>query len=47
MGPVALKLGNRQRLGPSGKQTGGGGTPTHYLNGYVPPNGVVILKLLI
>ena len=26
---------------------GGGGTPTHYLYGYVPPNGVVILKLLI
>ena len=22
------------------------GTPIHYLNGYVPPNGVVILKLL-
>ena len=26
---------------------GGGGTPMHYLYGYVPPNGVVILKLLI
>ena len=26
---------------------GGGGTPVHYLYGYVPPNGVVILKLLI
>ena len=26
---------------------GGGATPTHYLCGYVPPNGVVILKLLI
>ena len=25
----------------------GGGTPIHYLYGYVPPNGVVILKLLI
>ena len=24
-----------------------GGTPIHYLFGYVPPNGVVILKLLI
>ena len=24
-----------------------GGTPLHYLYGYVPPNGVVILKLLI
>ena len=26
---------------------GEGGTPIHYLYGYVPPNGVVILKLLI
>ena len=26
---------------------GGGGTPIHYLYGYVPPNRVVILKLLI
>ena len=25
----------------------GGGTPIHYLYEYVPPNGVVILKLLI
>ena len=25
---------------------GGGGTPIHYLYGHVPPNGVVILKLL-
>ena len=25
----------------------GGGTPIHYLYGYVPPNGVVILKPLI
>ena len=25
----------------------GGGTPKHYLYGYVPPNGVGILKLLI
>ena len=24
-----------------------GGTPIHYLYGYVPPNGVVILKLLV
>ena len=28
-------------------ETRGGGTPIHYLYGYVPPNGVVILKLLI
>ena len=26
---------------------GWGGTPIHYLYGYVPPKGVVILKLLI
>ena len=26
---------------------GGGGTPIHCLYGYVPPNGVVILNLLI
>ena len=26
---------------------GGGGTPIHFLYGYVPPNGIVILKLLI
>ena len=26
---------------------GGGGTPIHYLYGYVPPNRVLILKLLI
>ena len=26
---------------------GGGGTPIHYLYGYVLPNGVVILKLLV
>ena len=30
---------------PGGR--GGGGTPIHYLYGYVPPKGVVILKLLI
>ena len=26
---------------------GGGGTPIHYQYGYVPPKGVVILRLLI
>ena len=26
---------------------GGEGTPIYYLNGYVPPNGIMILKLLI
>ena len=36
------------RLRP-GEGWGGGGTPIHYhyLYGYVPPNGVMILKLLI
>ena len=29
------------------KSEGGGGTPIRYLYGYVPPNGVVILKLLL
>ena len=29
------------------KIPGGQGTPLYYLYGYVPPNGVVILKLLI
>ena len=38
------KLDESSKL-PSGG--GGGGTPIHYLNGYVPPNGVVIFKLLI
>ena len=30
-----------------GSPGGGGGTPLNYLYGYVPPKGVVILKLLI
>ena len=33
------------QLGSAGP--GGEGTPIHYLYGYVPPKGVVILKLLI
>ena len=33
--------------GDLGFKPGGRGTPIHYLYGYVPPNGVVILKLLI
>ena len=32
---------------PSEELGGTGGTPTHNLYGYVPPKGVVILKLLI
>ena len=31
----------------SSKPRGGGGTPIYYLYGYVSPNGVVILKLLV
>ena len=31
----------------AGYWPGGGGTPIHYLYGYVPPTGVVILKFLI
>ena len=32
---------------PITPEGGRGGTPIHYLYGYVPPKGVVILKLLI
>ena len=32
---------------PTEARGGGGGTPIHYLYRYVPPNGVVILKLLV
>ena len=31
----------------SKKPEGGGGTPIHYLYRYVPPKGVVILKLIL
>ena len=40
--PTDLLPGKSPRAYP-----GGGGTPIHCLYGYVPPNGVVILKLLI
>ena len=51
---VAMSPSNNRRLSvqlllkdrPAGVVTQGG-TPIHYLYGYVPPNGVVILKLLI
>ena len=33
--------------GGGGGGGGGGATPIHYLYGYVPPKGVVILKLLV
>ena len=36
-----------QRIGDFTTPGGGGGTPIHYLYGYLPPKGVVILKLLI
>ena len=39
--PTDLLPGKSPRAHP------GGDTPIHYLYGYVPPNGVVILKLLI
>ena len=42
----AVKANERARafaLGPGG----GGGSPIHYLYGYVPPNRVVIFTLLI
>ena len=37
----------RQKLKAEMVSGGEGGTPIHYQYGYVPPNGVVILKLLI
>ena len=40
------KLDESSKL-PSRGGGGERGTPIHYLYGYVPPNGVVILKLLI
>ena len=43
-GPFALR---NSIMGDRGSGGGGEGTPIHYLYGYVPPNGVVILKLLI
>ena len=42
----SLLLNNRNEASIEGPG-GGGGTPIHYLDGYVPPKGVVILKLLI
>ena len=57
MAGVLLVLGPRRAVVFPGRRErenlysdttpGGGGTPIHYLYGYVPPNGVVILKLLI
>ena len=47
-----MRSGKRDALGAwwrgwEAKIGARGGTPIHYLYGYVPPNGVVILKLLI
>ena len=36
-----------KRRAQGGGGGGGGGKPKNCLKGYVPPNGVVILKLLI
>ena len=44
---VAISLSMLDARGGGGGGGGGGGTPIHYLYGYVPPNRVVILKLLI
>ena len=45
---VSLHNGTAERRGrPRGGGGREGGTPIHYIYGYVPPNGVVILKLLI
>ena len=41
-----VKVNHPQRWS-SDRSVPRGGTPIHYLYGYVPPNGVVILKLLI
>ena len=43
----AVKANERARAFALGPRGWGGGTPIHYLYEYVPPNGVVILKLLI
>ena len=43
MGHTFWKENSEDRV----KFPGGGGTPIHYIYGYVLPNGVVILKLLI
>ena len=39
--------GSVEPLRWSAQPPGGGSIPIHYLFGYVPPNGVVILKLLV
>ena len=50
---VALQLDRDGKKGREDGERGGEGrlpregTPIHYLYGYVPPNGVVILDLLI
>ena len=44
---VNLMSARRQKTFPRHKNPARGGTPIHYVYGYVPPKGVVILKLLI
>ena len=45
--PVLSKIYDKAVLAQFISYPGGGGTPIHYLYRYVPPNGVVVLKLLI
>ena len=45
--PRGLKEARVRTLIDASSPPGGGGTPIHYLYGYVPPKGVVILKLLV
>ena len=45
--PLDIQTFIRDHLSEANTPGGGGGTPIHYLYGYVPLNGVVILKLLI
>ena len=45
--PHSLLLKRAETLVTQATPRGGESTPIHYLYGYVPPNGVVILKLLI
>ena len=48
LSPRSLSGGAVHRSSPAvSRPPGGGGTPIDYLYRYVPPKGVVILKLLI
>ena len=47
VGKVIKKVQDYEFLCNTSGNARGGGTPINYLYGYVPPKGVVILKLLI